>query len=121
MKKNYENQEATAKYRLLSSNLSDMPFSFTYDGTEYNGFSSEYFALISKDIVCSGEKETQNIKFKFLQTLDVTLILTHYFSHGVTEWTVWFENTSEKNSGVIEDLKTELKFDGKYPVLKGIL
>ena len=121
MKKNYENQEATAKYCLLSSNLSDMPFSFTYDGTEYNGFSSEYFALISKDIVCSGEKETQNIKFKFLQTLDVTLILTHYFSHGVTEWTVWFENTLEKNSGVIEDLKTELKFDGKYPVLKGIL
>ncbi len=80
-----------------------MPFSFVYEGIEYKGFSLEYSTLMSKDIVHSGEKETQNFKFAFSQTLEVTLILTHYFSHGVTEWTVWFENTSDKNSGVIED------------------
>ena len=77
--------------------------------------------MVSKNVIRSGEKETQTFTFVFFQTLEVTLILTHYFSHGVTEWTVWLENTSDKNSGVIEDLKTELSFEGKYPVLKGIL
>jgi alpha-galactosidase len=121
MKRNYENHYATDKYRALSTNLSDMPFSFVYNGKEYKGFSPQHFTLISKNTLQSGEKETQNFKFTFLQTLEITLILTHYFSHGVTEWTVWFENTSNKNSGVIENLKTELSFEGKYPVLKGIL
>ena len=121
MKRNYENLQATDKYRALSANLSDMPFSFVYSGKEYKGFSPEYFTFVSKNVMRSDEKETQNFKFEFLQTLEVTLILTHYFSHGVTEWTVWFENISDKNSCVIEDLKTELSFEGKYPVLKGIL
>ncbi len=121
MKRNYENPRATDQYRVLSANLSDMPFSFVYDGTEYKGFSSEHFTLIGKDVTRSGEKETQTFTFLFSQALEVTLVLTHYFSHGVTEWTVWFENTSDKNSGVIEALKTELNFDGRYPVLKGIL
>ncbi len=121
MKRNYENLNATEKYRALCANLSDMPFSFVYDGKEYKGFSSEHFSLISKDALCTGDKETQNFRFSFLYTLEVSLILTHYLSHGVTEWTVWFENTSDKNSGVIEELKTELNFFGVSPVLKGIL
>ena len=121
MKRNYENLRATDMYRTLSENLSNMPFSFVYNGKEYKGFSPEHFTLISKNVIRSGEKETQTFTFVFFQTLEVTLILTHYFSHGVTEWTVWLENTSDKNSGVIEDLKTELSFEGKCPVLKGIL
>ena len=120
MKRNYENLRATDMYRTLSENLSNMPFSFVYNGKEYKGFSPEHFTLISKNVIRSGEKETQTFTFVFFQTLEVTLILTHYFSHGVTEWTVWLENTSDKNSGVIEELKTELSFEGKFPVLKGI-
>ncbi len=121
MKRNYKNFQATEQYRALASNLSDMPFSFVYDGTEYKGFSPAHFTLIGRDVVRSDEKETQTFTFLFSQTLEVSLILTHYLSHGVTEWTVWFQNTSDKNSGVLEDLKTELSFKGKYPVLKGIL
>ena len=121
MKKIYENLQATDYYRLLANESSNMPFSFVYDGKEYKGFSPKYFSLINKNTVRSGEKETQILCFAFLQVLEVTLVLTHYFSHGVTEWTVWFENVSDKNSGVIEDLKTELFFEGEYPVLKGIL
>jgi len=121
MKKDYKNPQATDEYRVLSDNLLDMPFSFVYDGKKYKGFSPKHFTLISKDVIQSDEKETQNFKFDFLQTFEVSLILTHYFSHGVTEWTVWFENISGENSGVIEALKTELSFEGKYPILKGIL
>ena len=121
MKNNYENFQATEQYRTLSADLSNMPFSFVYDGRKYQGFSPEHFTLISKDTIRSDEKETQTFRFLFLHTLEVTLILTHYFSHGITEWTVWLENTSDKNSGVIQELKAELSFEGKNPVLKGIL
>ena len=121
MKKNYENPQSTEWYRQVSANLSQIPFSFVYDGTEYKGFSPEYFTLINKDVMQADEKETQTVTFSFKQGIKVTLILTHYFSHGATEWTVWFENTADKNSGVIENLKTELSFEGKQPVLKGIL
>ncbi len=121
MERSYVNTKATDAYRSLLDNLSDMPFSFIYDGNEYKGFSSEFFTYIDDTVVKAENKETHNIKFSFLDTLEVTLVLTHYFSHGVTEWTVWFENVSDKNSGIIEKLKTELTFSGKYPTLKGIL
>ena len=121
MKRDYKNPEASAGYRRLSEHLSEMPFSFTYDGREYKGFSKEYFTLLSKEVTESGDKETQTVRLDFLHKLEVSLILTHYYSHGVTEWTVWLENTSDQNSGVIEAMKTEITFDGRYPVLKGIL
>ena len=121
MKRSYKNAKATEEYYSLTNDLSNLPFSFIYDGKEYKGFSPEYFILINKNTESLGEKETQNFNFQFLQTLNVSLIITHYFSHGITEWTVWFENITDKCSGVIESLKTELSFRGKYPVLKGIL
>ena len=68
-----------------------------------------------------GDKLTETVKFSFAPSLSLELILTHYFSHGFTEWTVWFENNSSENSGVIEKPKTTLVFDGALPTLKGIL
>ena len=121
MKRTYQNLQATATYRALLGDLSALPFSFTYNGRDYRGFSKESFALKRKDVMQGGEKETQRLTFAFADVLEITLILTHYFSHGVTEWTVWFENVSDTDSGVLEDLKTELIFKGKYPALKGIL
>lgn len=119
--RNYTNASATESYRCLLSDLSKLPFSFIYNSKEYRGFSKEYFFLKHDDITRSDHKETHHITFAFRETLDVTIVLTHYFSHGVTEWTVWFENVSSENSGVIENIKTELIFSGKYPTLKGIL
>lgn len=121
MKRNYENFQATDWYKTLLTDFSKLPFSFSYNGKKYNGFSQEYFKFKNKEIQKDTNRETQNFKFSFLHTLEVSLILTHYFSHGVTEWTVWFENNSDKDSGIIEDLKTELNFNGDQPVLKGIL
>lgn len=121
MKRNYQNSPATEKYSLLKNNLENMPFSFVYDGKEYSGFSPKYFTLLNKEISATDEKESCKFTFSFLNELDVTLILTHYFSHGVTEWTVWFENKTGKNTKILEQIKAQLRFEGKYPVLKGIL
>lgn len=121
MRRNYSNAIATKRYHELLADLSKLPFSFIYDEKEYKGFSEEYFTLTKKEKQLSAEKETQRFTFTFAQQLEITLILTHYCSHGVTEWTVWFENTSDHNSGVLEKMQAKLSFEGKYPVLKGIL
>lgn len=121
MERNYTNKKATEEYRSLLKNLSEVPFSFLYNGDEYKGFSPKIFLLKSDDVIKAEEKETHCIKLSFLDTLEISVILTHYFSHGVTEWTIWFENVSNENSGIIENCKTELTFFGKHPTLKGIL
>lgn len=89
---------------------SSLPFSFVYDKKQYKGFAKEHFILINKETKRQGDKETQTLRFSFLNTLEVTLILTHYYAHGATEWTVWFENISGQNSKVLENAKTELVF-----------
>ena len=109
IKKDYQNTQATEKYRALLADLSRMPFSFIYDGKKYTGFAAVDFTLKNKEVTQGTDKEIQRLTFAFQNTLDVTLILTHYFSHGVTEWTVWFENTSEENSGIRMDFPESRK------------
>jgi alpha-galactosidase len=121
MERKYNDPKATENFYALLSDLSKLPFSFVYGGEKYEGFSGEFFAFKDEEVISSGEKEMHTLKFDFLKTLEVTLVLTHYFSHGVTEWTVWLENVCDKNSEVIEALQTKLVFGGKNPVLKGIL
>ena len=121
MKRNYINTHETDVYRSISEDLSRLPFSFIYNGTKYTGFSPEFFTVKNKTVDKSEDKETQIICMDFLRELEVSLVFTHYFSHGVTEWTVWFCNTTNKNSGIIEKPETTLTFEGKYPMLKGIL
>ncbi len=121
MKRQYINKNADAWYAYLRDNLPQFPFSFVYDGVKYEGFSGENFAVIGEECQAAPGKETRIYTLGFSDELTLRLILTHYFSHGATEWTVWFENRSRKNSRVIEAPQVSLTFDGKYPVLKGIL
>lgn len=121
MKRNYQNPISDLAYEQLWNNLADFPFSFVADGKTYAGFSSEIFSKKKESVLRGEGKETRTMVFGFGETLEITLLLTHYFSHGATEWTVWFENVSDKNSPVLEKLTTTLTFDGAYPMLKGIL
>lgn len=120
MKRNYESYDATVWYKNLLKDLSQLPFSFVYDGKEYKGFNNDFLPLEKNTEKC-GDKEKNILKFSLRNELEITLVLTHYYSHGVTEWTVWFENASKENSGVIENVKTEILFEGDNPKLKGIL
>lgn len=121
MARDYSNKRATDQYLAFLTDPSCLPFSFTYDGCEYKGFSPEHFQLNGTEVTREGDRETHRFTYGFSDVLSVTLLLTHYYSHGATEWTVWFENVSNENSGVIEEPKTVLTFEGKYPVVKGIL
>lgn len=121
MKNNYRNAQADAWYHDIVEDTGKLPLYFTYDGKVYRGFSSEYFQLKSQAVNVEGEKESRTFIWEFADSLEATLLLTHYFSHGVTEWTVWFENVGEENSGILENVRVEMVFEGKYPQVKGIL
>lgn len=117
---NYKNERADLAYKALTNDLSSFPFSFVYDGEKFEGFSKSFFTLKDKKTTVNGEKESTQYLFSFKQ-LEITLLLTHYYDYGATEWTVWFENVSKENSGVISSIQTQIIFKGSRPTLKGIL
>ena len=121
MKRDYRNPEATENYGKWLQNPETIPFSFVYGGKEYRGFSADVLSLKEKTTEMRLGKESTRFLYTVGESLEITLLLTHYVSHGATEWTVWFANASDENSGVLEDIRTRLVFEGENPVLKGIL
>lgn len=121
MIKEYRNILADKEYLSLRDDPALIPFRFIYGGKEYAGFSNEYFTVKDKKTERVGEREDTVTVFQLDGVIEITLKLTHYYSHGVTEWTVFFENVSDKNSDIIENARVEMTFEGADPVLKGIL
>ena len=121
MKKDYANNEADKKYLELTKDLSLLPFAFTYGGRDYFGFSSEFFSVKERNVTKNGEREDVVFRLGFDGIIEIKVLLTHYFSHGVTEWTVYFENISDCDSEIIENARVVMDFVGGSPILKGIL
>lgn len=121
MIRNYENPAASEWYKAVLKDLSQLPVSFVYDNKEYRGLGSRYFSVTAMNVRTVRDKETCEITLDFKDGIKITLIMAHCFSHGATEWTLWFENTSGTDSKIIKDIKTVLTFKGERPVLKGIL
>ena len=94
--------------------------SFQYDSRVYEGFSPEHFELIDKKEEALDNKKSVSFLFKKDESLHVRLLFTHYPSHGASEWTVWFENPSDNDSGLIENVKTKLNIPGANARLSGI-
>lgn len=120
MKRTYMNLQADEWYKEIVENTANLPLFFTYANKEYQGLDQHYFTLKDTQVERFGEKENRRLYFSF-QQLEVELLLTHYYSHGVTEWTVFFENVSKQNSEILENIRVEMTFNGKYPNVKGIL
>ena len=64
--------------------------------------------------------EMTEFVYSLMQELTVRIRMTHYFSHGATEWTVYFKNETEHDSKKFSDVKCQLAFCGDKPMLKGI-
>ncbi len=121
MKKNYANPQAGAWYRTQLDHPESFPFSFTYCGKRYDGFPAESLRETGCSISSDDKKETCERSWIMPDGLQVTLLTAYYSGYGASEWTVWFENTSNENSGILENLESTLTFKGEHPVLKGIL
>ena len=113
--------QASTWYRNHLDHPGEFPLSFRYGGIVYNGFASEAFREIGRQLVADEKKETTRLIWMLQDELQVTLQAVFYPAYDVSEWTVWFENTGNEDSGILEDVKTTLVFTGKQPVLKGIL
>lgn len=110
-----------AIYQKYIDDPSQIPMAFSYGSREYFGLGSPDFTLVSKRVDSAADKESTTLEFSLADGLSVEILLTHYFSYGATEWTLFFENKSDKNSEIIENVRCEMEFDGAYPVLRGIL
>jgi len=120
MIRNYKNTTSDTAFVNMLSDPSTIPFMFTYDGREYVGFGKD-FALTDKRSENNNGVEKAELTFVFKSTLTIKVTLTHYYSHGATEWIARIKNTSDKRCGIIEKLGTKMTFASKTPILKGIL
>ncbi len=118
MIKNYSNPKADNFYKELLVAYNKIPFAFSYDNKEYKGFGEE-FELTNKDITSDNDTQTAELTF-LLHNLTIKAKLKHYFTHGVTDFTFFFENNSSENTAVIENPHFVYEFCGENPLLKGI-
>ena len=98
--------------------MEKFPFEFTYGDKRYIGFGN--CELLDRTTEVSDNIET-NVFMYLLDLLKITLKFTHYYSHGVSEWTLWFENVGEDDSKLLSNLESKILFEGDAPKLKGIL
>ncbi len=120
MKRDYSNPAASAWFRGLTENPERFPFRFTCGGTAYRGLGAPLVPADASESA-DGDKTTVQRTFRVPGELLLTLKAVHYADYGASEWTVWFENTGTSDSPVLEDVFSELSFEGGYPTLKGIL
>ena len=121
MKQKYENAKAYQTYRNMLEDLQNFPFTFTYNGITYNGFGEPALIPVSKIVTNQQGCESMKLEWQLEDVLQITLFCSFYASHGAMEWTVWFENISQKDSGIIENVKSSVLLKGGRPVLRGIL
>ena len=117
----YENPHASAWYQEILDDPSRFPFAFSYDGARCEGFPPALFELVSRREEQADDRLTAELLWRRDDALYLSLRCAHYPLYGATEWTVRFENRGERDTGVISDAETCLRFPGKYPTLKGIL
>ena len=117
----YSNPAAEMWHRENLMDPEKIPFSFTYREKRYHGFLMDKFTLQETNSGNDEKKETLSWTLLAEDGLKITVDTAYYPGYGASEWTVWFENTSDVNSGVLEDMVTTLEFPGDHPVLRGIL
>lgn len=120
MRANYANPSGAQWYASVMNDLSQFPFSFTYAGERYEGFSADRFETVRRETKREALKETTELAMR-LDALEITLKTAFYPGYGAAEWTVWFENVGKGDSGVLEQMETRLTFEGDKPIVKGIL
>lgn len=101
------------------------PFSFTYDGKPgVDTLVSCKFDEATKKLDANRTQTVQTYKHE-ATGLEVRCVIVEYSDYPAVEWTLWFKNTGEKNTPIIEkvlsiDQKLERGESGEF-VLNGIL
>lgn len=121
MERTYRNGRGDKLFAAIFSQPSRLPLFYTYRGEELRGIREDRIrgTVTSADPVRGSV--TAEITAAVDENLDLRLILTKYPAFGAVEWTVWFENNSDADSGVLGNVFSRVNFKGEDPVLRGIL
>ena len=120
MKRDYSNPRAGGWFEEIFADPARFPFRFTLDGREYRGFGSPLVPAGSSDSQ-DGAKTERIRRYRAPGGVLVTVKAAYYADFGAVEWTVWFENDGREDSGILTNVYAAPEFEGKNPVLKGIL
>lgn len=114
--------QAEKEYEQMIGDLSSFPINFVYDGVYYSGFAPKNFKEEERTRTQDGAKTSVNIVLSLENRFKVKLNTAYYRGYEAYDYTVYFENPSNENSGVLKYVNTaDMKFGGKNAVLKGIL
>ena len=109
------------EYNQLTEDLRNFPTNFVYGDHYFKGFSPRYFKELSriKHQERNGVITTITLQY---DCLEVKIVTGLYKDYDAYDYTVYFKNTSNKNSQVIRSFNNvDINFAGNNPVLKGIL
>lgn len=107
-------------YKDYITNLGKFPITFTYGNKTYRGFGKD-FKEVSRKAEKEDDRVNHTIVLIFKKTIKVTLIARVYPDYCAYEWTVYFENTGDKDTKVFKDIfVADMVFEGEKPILKGI-
>ena len=120
MKNRYKNEKATLEFERLLSSPEEIPLRFSFGDVECT-LSSPCIKLIGQSRLDTEKKRCTEFYFSLSGGVRITVVLSHYESHGVTEWCAYFENVSTESSKIISDVEAVYKIEGGSPILKGIL
>ena len=115
-----EIRRAAEAYNSLIENPIEFPCVFALDGVLQHGF--ENFNLIDTKHSENDVSVSDVLTFKHESGLVCRAKCLHYPRYAAYEWTLFFENTSNKNSPRISSLApAHLYIEGKNPHVTGIL
>lgn len=120
MIRNYENPDAERQFCEFQSDFCRLPLYYTYNGTQYKGFDNRNMLSQINRTDKAKCRETVVSVFSLDDELTAELTVSFYKSHGVTEWSVCFENNGSSDSKIFENVYTMMEFAGDNPQLKGI-
>ena len=121
MIRNYRNPAADYAFDRMISSPETIPFAFTYGDVRYRGFSADQMKFLSKREECADGKRTVILDYALSDNLKASVRLSHYETHGATEFTVWFENDTAQDSAILKDIYAEMHFQGENMRVTGSL
>lgn len=115
-----EIQRVGTEYRsFMANDLRNFPVSFKIDGTQYNGFGTD-FERVTQNVTVNNGNETTVTKLKHTSGLIFEVKSVYYPSYNAYDWTIYIKNEGTDNSPVVSDVNAaDLTYEGEKPYLMG--
>ena len=119
-KKSIALEKGRKLYEKIIATPESAPVSFFYGDRYHTGLGD--YTLVNKEITETKKGEKAVFRYKMDDALEAVFIVEYCAEFGQVEYTLWFENNSDKNSQLIRDMYSiDTEFYGEDPILRGCL